>query len=114
MKIISAALTIAAAMCVLSGSALADQKMDNMPGMTKSPMATSVEGYPARGVVKQVDVAAGTVTISHDAIKGLGWPAMTMTFTVKDKRLFHKLAVGKNVQFHVAKQGRAYVVTEVK
>jgi Cu(I)/Ag(I) efflux system protein CusF len=112
MKITSAALAFAAAMWVLTGSALADSKMDNMPGMAKST-TTAAQGYPARGVVKQVDAAAGKVTISHEAIKGLDWPAMTMTFTVKDKMLFHKLAVGKNVQFHVAKQGSDYVVTEV-
>ena len=114
MNILSAALLSAAALWTLSGNALADQKMDNMPGMHKDMMATPAEGYPARGVVKQADAAAGRVTIAHEAIKGLDWPAMTMTFTVKDKILFQRLAAGKKVQFHVAKQGSDYVVTDVK
>lgn len=71
-------------------------------------------GYNAVGTVKQVDVAAGKVTIAHDAIAALAWPAMTMSFTIKDKTLFDKLAVDKRVQFNVEKQGALYVVTDVK
>ena len=52
-----------------------------------APAAASSSGYHAVGVVKQLDVTAGTVTIAHQAIAGLGWPAMTMSFSVKDKGL---------------------------
>lgn len=34
----------------------------------------------ASGVVESVDAAAKTVTIAHEAVKSLEWPAMTMTF----------------------------------
>ena len=54
------------------------------------------------------------MTISHEPIAGLGWPAMTMTFAVKDKALYAKLAAGKRVQFTLSKQGALYVVTGVK
>jgi len=79
-----------------------------------APASASSIGSTAVGVVKQVDVTAGTVTIAHEAIAGLNWPAMTMTFSVKDKALFDKLAVDRKVQFTVAKQGAAYVVTSVR
>jgi Cu(I)/Ag(I) efflux system periplasmic protein CusF len=81
---------------------------------TSAPATATAIGYPAVGIVKQVDVTAGKVTISHDAIAGLDWPAMTMSFGVKDKSLFDKLTVDRKVEFTVAKQGAAYVITSVK
>jgi Cu(I)/Ag(I) efflux system periplasmic protein CusF len=81
---------------------------------TAAPIAATAQGYDAVGVVRQVDPTAGTVTIDHEAIVGLGWPAMTMSFRVKDKTLFDRLAVDRKVQFRVVKQGAAYVVTSVK
>ena len=116
MKMIPKALMSAAFTMALSGGALAEQKADGMAAMDmgKMPASTSQTSYPAVGVIKGVDVAAGKVTIAHEAIKGLNWPAMTMTFTVKDKMLFDKLTVDKKVEFQVAKQGTDYVVTAVK
>jgi Cu(I)/Ag(I) efflux system periplasmic protein CusF len=106
-------MTVAVAL-LSSHAALSADKMDNMPGMDKTKSSAMPAANPAVGVVKQVDAAAGKVTIAHEAIKTLGWPAMTMSFSVKDKMLFDKLAVGKKVNFEVAKQGDDYVVTAVK
>ena len=47
--------------------------------------------HPATGVVKSVDRAKSTVTLAHDPVKSLNWPAMTMPFTVTDKALLEKL-----------------------
>jgi len=96
--------------------AFADQSPANMAGMemSKPPTATAQVTHSAVGVVKQVDDAAGKVTISHGAIPTLSWPAMTMTFAVKDKSLFNKLAVGKTVAFELTREGSDYVVTSVK
>lgn len=44
----------------------------------------------------------------------MNWPAMTMTFGIKDKMLFDKLADGKKVEFEFVKEGKDYVVTTVK
>lgn len=104
--------------------------MDNMKGMDmqgckdmmKKNMADSkVEGsskestvHKTSAVVKAVDSANGKVTLAHDQVKTLNWPAMTMTFGVKDKSLFDKLAVGKNVDVEFTKQGSNYVVSAVK
>ena len=116
MKLIPTALMSAAFIMSLSSSVLAEQKADGMAGMDMGKMrpSTSQTSYPAIGVVKGVDAAAGKVTIAHEAIKGQNWPAMTMTFMVKDKMLFDKLPVDKKVEFQVAKQGADYVVTGVK
>ncbi|WP_217704259.1 copper-binding protein [Piscinibacter koreensis] len=65
-------------------------------------------------VVKAADPSKGNVTLAHEPIKSLNWPAMTMSFAVKDKALFKKLAVGNKVHVAIKKQGADYVVTEVK
>lgn len=70
--------------------------------------------HQATAVVKSVDAANGKVTLAHDPVKSLNWPAMTMGFAVKDKMLLDKLAVGKKVNVEFMKEGADYVVTAVK
>lgn len=70
--------------------------------------------HHASGVVKKIDESSGTVIIEHGAVKSLNWPAMTMGFTVKDKKLLDKLAVNRKADFEFVQQGDQYVVTAVK
>lgn len=90
------------------------QGMD-MQGMQKSPPAKGVAStsYKATGTVKAADPAAGSVTLAHGPVRALNWPAMTMTFLVKEKALFNKLVVGKPVNVEFVSQGGKYVVTAV-
>ena len=74
----------------------------------------AVATHAASGVVKKIDASSGTVTIAHGAVKSLNWPPMTMSFTVKDKKLLDKLAVDKKADFEFVQQGDQYVVTAVK
>lgn len=76
--------------------------------------SAQVKTYKAVGTVKKIDQAAGRVTLAHEAIPSLKWPAMTMGFAVKDKALFGKLAPEKKIEFEFVQQGRDYVVTSVK
>jgi Cu(I)/Ag(I) efflux system protein CusF len=99
-------------------------RADDMSGMDmKKPMPMAMEKktdkmermtYAGIGVVKSVDKAKGTVTLAHEPIAALSWPAMTMAFKVTDAMLFDKLNVGKKVEFTLTKQGADYVVTTVK
>jgi len=61
-----------------------------------------------------VDAAKGTVTLAHDPIKSLKWPAMTMSFLVKDKSTLAKLSAGGKVEFEFVQQGKDYIITSVK
>ena len=70
--------------------------------------------YKATGVVKKIDAAKGSVMLAHGPVPELKWPAMTMSFTVKDKALLDKLAVDKKIDFEFVEQGKGYVVTAVK
>ncbi len=87
---------------------------DMMKGMDQKRSDNSKATHRADATVKNVDAASGKVTLSHAPVKSLGRPAMTMGFMVKDKALFDKLAVGKNVEFEFVQQGSDYVVTTVK
>jgi len=92
-----------------------DMPMKDMP-MKDMPMGASAQGqtHHATGTIKNVDAAKDTVTVDHGPVKSLEWPAMTMTFAVKDKTLFDKLTVGKKAEFEFSQDGKGYVVTSVK
>ncbi len=74
----------------------------------------SVATHTTSGTVKKVDPAKGVISFTHDPIPALGWPMMTMNFSVKDKSLFSKLVVGKRVNIEFQQQGSDNVVTDVK
>jgi Cu/Ag efflux protein CusF len=90
-----------------------DKKGMEMKGMgaDKKSEAKSHKGV---GTVKKVDAAAGTVTIAHGPIKSINWPAMSMTFAVKDEALLGKLTPEKKVEFEFVQQGSDYVITSAK
>ena len=70
--------------------------------------------HKGAGTVKKVDPAGGKVTIAHGPIPTMKWPAMNMTFTVKDKALLGKFSQDKKVEFEFVEQGSDYVIKSVK
>jgi Cu(I)/Ag(I) efflux system periplasmic protein CusF len=42
------------------------------------------------------------------------WPAMTMTFKAKDKKMLDKVKPGAKVGFTFLQSGRDYVLTDIK
>lgn len=100
---------------IASGSALAQQKRDDMKSMDMGNKsgASSATSHHAAGVVKKVDPKAGTVTMDHGPVKSLNWPAMTMTFGLSDKALIDKLKPGAKVEFEFVQQGRKSVITSL-
>ena len=93
-----------------------DMKSMDMKDMSPSRMAkdANTDKHVAKGRVKSVDAKAGTVTLDHDPVKSMNWPAMSMTFKVQDKALMDKLAQGKNVSVEFEQRGKDYVITSVK
>ena len=80
-------------------------------GTDKKSEAQSHKGV---GTVKKVDPASGKVTIAHGPIPTMKWPAMNMTFTVKDKSVLGKLSQDKKVEFEFVERGSDYLITTVK
>ena len=77
-------------------------------------MATPAEARTAKGtgVVTAVDAAAGTITLDHEAMSEVEWPAMTMTFSAKPQVL-EGVKVGDKVTFDASIRGSAGEVTAI-
>jgi Cu(I)/Ag(I) efflux system protein CusF len=80
-------------------------------GMNKKAATTTHKGV---GVIKDINAADGVVTLAHEPIKSLNWPAMTMAFKVKDKSLMDKIKPGDKVEFTLVQVGKDYLITRVK
>ena len=93
-------LTLAAAEPALAQPAV--KPMADMPGMSMPAAATKTG--KGTGVITEIDAKAGTVTIKHQPIATLGWPAMTMGFKATPPSLLKGLKVGQKIGFD-AKQG---------
>src|SRR6267378_1966951 len=90
-----------------------DKKGMDMKGMG-ADKKSEAQSHKGVGTVKKVDPASGKVTIAHGPIPTMKWPAMNMTFTVKDKALLGKFSQDKKVEFEFVEQGSDYVIKSVK
>ena len=110
MKLGPPALLIAAP---LAGAGLAQaQSMGDMKGMAMAPAGAKTG--EATGVIRSVDAKAGTVTIQHQPIPAIGWPAMTMAFKAATPEVLHAAKVGQQVAFGVRVSGASAEVTSIK
>lgn len=68
-----------------------------------------------RGIVKSVDAAGGRITLAHEPITAINWPAMTMAFPVKDRSLFRGRKAGERVTFAFQRpqQGETPVIERI-
>lgn len=106
---------LTAALFLSATASIAQQKMDDMKmDNGKKQAAATQPTHKAAATVKKVDAAAGTVTLQHEPVRTLNWPAMTMKFKVTDKSLLDKLVDGKKVEVEFKQEGKDYVVTSVK
>lgn len=87
-------LIVAAALALFAVSpALAHDSMDHSEHAA-APVNTA-EGV---GVIRAIDLKAGVVTLKHEPIAALKWPAMTMRFEAPPAQLA-PLKVGQAVKF---------------
>jgi len=86
------------------------------------PPAAKAKDAPANnavhhgeGRVEAVDAASGSVSLAHQPIASLKWPAMTMDFVLANPSLGAELKPGATVQFDfVERQPGEWVVTAIK
>jgi len=101
------------------GGSMMDQcegMMGRMMSAMAGPGAASAAALPhaAVGIVRDVDPAQGTVTIAHDPVESLSWPAMTMAFQLRDRSAAAPLAPGARVAFVFVEERGRYVITAIK
>lgn len=64
--------------------------------------------HTGRGKVVSVDAQAGTIKLTHEPIKSLKWPRMTMDFKANDAALLKGLKAGDQVDFELMKMDGGY------
>jgi Cu/Ag efflux protein CusF len=78
---------------------------------SKAQAQASAEG---RGTVNKIDAAAGIITVRHDPIAALRWPAMSMDFKVTEKKLLAGLQPGQAISFTLVKQeSGSYAISRI-
>ena len=97
---------------------IADAGMDmngmNMKNMNGVNMETAPVIHRGSGTVQKIDAAKEVVTLVHGPIASLNWPAMTMSFKLKDAALTKGIRVGEAVDFELVQSGSDYVVTHLQ
>ncbi|MDE1948497.1 MAG: efflux RND transporter periplasmic adaptor subunit [Burkholderiales bacterium] len=84
-------------------------------GAAATPASTgAATGHRGEGRIESIDPKAGTITVEHQPIADLKWPAMTMEFKAANAALLKGLQPGQQVGFEfVERQPGEYVVTSV-
>lgn len=91
----------------------AGMNMDGMDMKEMKMMKTPVT-HRGTGTVRKIDAAKGTVTLAHGPIASLNWPAMTMSFKLKDAALAQGIKAGDAVDFELVRSGSDYLVTRLQ
>jgi Cu(I)/Ag(I) efflux system protein CusF len=104
-----------AALSVFVPASFAQMKGMEMKDMPmKMGEGKAGETHKGKGTVKSVDHKKGTVSLAHDPVKSMNWPAMTMSFKAKDKAMLDKVKAGAKVEFSFEQSGKDYVITDIK
>jgi len=70
-------------------------------------------GAVGTGRLLVIDPAAGRVSVDHDPIEALGWPAMQMDFTLAEGVPTPDLATGDRVRFTLEQRADGYRITAI-
>lgn len=102
------AITSSLLLVLLAGSG-AVLSAEHQTGMNHAAMQgmehAAVQAHKAEGVANSIDLLHGKINLTHGPVESLGWPGMTMDFTVKDKAILKGINPGQKVEFAVVKEG---------
>ncbi|MCU4335322.1 copper-binding protein [Acinetobacter pittii] len=91
-----------------------EQKKADAPMEQMNKESSTATTAQAVGVITAIDTKENILTLDHEAIPALKWPAMTMGFKVADPVLLSGLTVGDKVDFELKAEGENYIVITVK
>lgn len=67
------------------------------------------------GIIKEINLKNRSVTIQHDEITSINWPAMTMAFSLSKKVDVNKLKIGMTINFQLEKnQDNQMIITSIE
>ena len=113
MKIVALVATIAT-LSACSKNEASEQKKAEAPMEQMSKESSTTTTTQAVGVITAIDTKENILTLDHEAIPAIKWPAMTMGFKVADPALLNGLAVGQKVDFELKAEGETYTVVAAK
>ena len=90
----------------------AGEDMSDMQGAEESKVDVGKK-VSASGIVKMLMTADRKLNLQHEPVEDLGWPAMTMDFSVAEGVDLSDLAVDDNVMFQLEKRNGSYLITSV-
>lgn len=97
------------------GMAQTGQSADPLMTDEPSTLATPAPGqqHSTTGTVTAIDAEEGKVTVAHEAVPELEWPAMTMDFAVENADSLDEIEVGDTIEFSFAMDGDRYVIQDI-
>ncbi|MDP8914460.1 MAG: copper-binding protein [Pseudomonadota bacterium] len=102
-----------AALATLGGCGAEESNNNGAGGKAESARPTADTGETHSGTGTVTSISGNAVTISHEEIKSIGWPAMTMAFTANDATLLNGIKAGDRVSFAFSKAGSGFTLTSV-
>ena len=75
--------------------------------------AAFAQNAMVKGEVKNIDEAAGKITLKHGAIKNLEMDAMTMVLRVSDPGMLKNLKIGDKVKFEAERGQQGVTITKM-
>jgi len=85
--------------------------MQQAEGAATKPVAV---GHKADGTLNAIDLANGSVTVSHGPVASLNWPAMKMDFVLANAALVSGVKPGAAIEFEfVERQAGEWVITSL-
>lgn len=83
---------------------------DTAHHITESSVAETIK---TKGVVKLIDTDSQKLTIAHEPIPAINWPAMTMRFTYEDPSMIADIKEGSQVDLDFIQQGNISLLTKI-
>ncbi len=104
---------------VASGQFLIDSEANLSGAFARLNASRAPAGQSANDALhdtagRVVAIDGAQLTIAHQPIASLNWPAMTMQFQLARPELARGLTVGDEVRFRFSQQGDAYVIEDVR
>ena len=106
-----AALTLAAACGSETSTGSGGNAAAGANGAPASSATEAAQSHQGTGTIKSI--SGSDVTIAHEAIPTIGWPAMQMTFKATNGALLEGVKPGDRVAFAFSKAGSDYALTSL-
>lgn len=91
-----------------------DATMGSTQGGQHDQQDVAADMVQATGKINSIDIAKGTINITHDPVEALGWPKMTMGFPVEERVDLSSLKAGDTVSFALKAKGEYnYVIVRI-